>query len=1424
MATSIVLTVDVQGQEAAIKNINALDALANKLDGKKISFKIDASGIEEVVTLLSKLTSAQAKALTQMQKMQTAQAQEAASAARLAAEQEKTTQATERRRTAELNLESQQERTTRAQQKNTKETKNAAKASNLLGDSLVNIAKKMAVWQLMGQLVAAPIRALREGLETMKAVDSELAAIQKTTGFSASRISELTDAAYELATAYGRTADTVLQASTAFARAGYRDQIEQLSELSLLTQNVGDVEADTANEFLLAVDAAYQLNGSYDALMDAIDGLNNITNKNATDMDKMTSGITVAASVFATAGESIGTFAAMLGTATAATQRSGSEVARGLRTIMMNIRQIRGETEDGELIDGGSIANASKALKEYADIQTIVDGELRAASDILGELAGKWDSLGTVAQSALGEALAGKRQANILTSLMDNWDMYEKMLDEFSSGTGSALEENALYMESWEAKANQLTAAWTEFLSHLIDTKAIKIAIDALTSLIDFLDSGITNFAFTVGTVTLAVSLLEKGIKSLSTSAIGSFVKSLLGMQAGMAATATSTTALTGATMGLKAALQSVGPLFWVAAGTAAIYGIVKLVDAVTVSLEEQKETVENLNSEYETMFGTGSEYEELTNKAGALTDVEERRLAILEAQKSVLQDQISLETEKYYQKWQKQNGTGQFVGSGEFIDVMGTPVETIVSADVKALNDLRNAMDSVSQSFLDGSLSEDEYLKTAREIIAENSDLASALDDFQDLGFEVSDAQTAFLDLYEELVNATQINSDETDTLTEAYDQLTESLESGKNALEEYEQALEDATQGDAFISLAGAYEKFRDAMNRGLYGSADVRAFVDMMLPDDVLDGLGGDYRAAGEMLMSEFWEGVFSEGGEDYGANFVDALYEMADASGNLYDQNNQLAASFAVVDGGIETSIWSIDALASVLGTTPGAIGVVLDALGLYSATAADTTAQISENVEDIPEAHETTFTESGYENVVAACTAIQSALSNTPTSHNVDFTTSGSATVGRSSAEGTKNASGGPTLVNDGAGPELIAENGVAYIANGGAPALVNLSPGARVLTADETERALAPGTFTIISKSAAEGKGTSAGGSGIFSGFQGGSGTAIEKETSTAPIFSVTTPAGSGTAGAAGTSSGGGGSGKPAADMGKAQDEFDDWLANLLKQAELAENEDDLPRLTKIYSEILQGIDDLLTKYRNAGYAEDSNEILDLKNDLYDYAQKSDDVYDDAWERLIDAIKAQTDATENAAELEEKRQDLIKAQQTLENVKKQRTVRIYNSQTGQWEWIADEGDVADAMESVEDAQQDYEDERRDQLLEALESMREPVTSMADAMEVIAKLDPEMLADAALILGEELSAADLSDTESDAFKALYAALGALSGTPVYSPSTSSISTVGANTDSHDTTFLFPGGINITEGQAQTITLGQIANYLRVLGIT
>lgn len=362
-----------------------------------------------------------------------------------------------------------------------KEVEASAKAT---GDTFGKLYLKVLSWTIVTTAVFAPIKAFKEALATMKEVDSELVTIQKVTDLTKAQIDELTESIYSMASAYGRTADELLAMTSTFARAGFQDNLEQMTELSALLQNVGDLSAEDSSKFILAANAAWKLGGNYDALMRIIDGMNEVTNKSANDMQGLTDAVTVAGSVFANAGESAQTFTAMVGTVIAATQRSGSEVGRGLRTIAMNIRQIKGELEDGEIIDEASISDAAAALHSVG-VSVSQNGDLRKVSDVLSDLAGKWESLTRAEQSYVSNALAGKRQANVLIALMQNYAEYQYELENYANGAGSALRENEIYLNSWEAKTKVLSSTWTAFVSKLVDTTLIKMGLDAVISVLD---------------------------------------------------------------------------------------------------------------------------------------------------------------------------------------------------------------------------------------------------------------------------------------------------------------------------------------------------------------------------------------------------------------------------------------------------------------------------------------------------------------------------------------------------------------------------------------------------------------------------------------------------------------------------------------------------------------------------------------------------------------------------------------------------------------------------------------------------------------------------------------------------------------------------------------------------------------------------
>ena len=370
-------------------------------------------------------------------------------------------------------------------------TKRAQERTKTLVDSLTQSFSKEAIaLSLIYSVISRIKQAVSEAVNDLKEMDKELTTIQIVTGMSDWDKWNMSQEAYAGAKTQGRTVTDYLSASERFARAGYRENIAELTQLSLVTQNVGGVTEEVASKFILAADAAWKYGGNAEALMRLLDGVTAIADQNATDVGKIAEAYTVAGSAFANAGESAATFAALIGTTTAATQRSGSEMARGLQTILFRVRQVKGELDDGEIIEADDISNAAKAL-DSVGISVLNDRkELKSFSEIMGELNEKWDQLNSTQKAYIQNALAGNRRGNVLFALMDNWGQYEEMLTQFNEAEGSALEKNAIYTESWAAATANLKTSWAELIGNLTENGALFTEIiEGLTGIFDILNA-----------------------------------------------------------------------------------------------------------------------------------------------------------------------------------------------------------------------------------------------------------------------------------------------------------------------------------------------------------------------------------------------------------------------------------------------------------------------------------------------------------------------------------------------------------------------------------------------------------------------------------------------------------------------------------------------------------------------------------------------------------------------------------------------------------------------------------------------------------------------------------------------------------------------------------------------------------------------
>ena len=354
-----------------------------------------------------------------------------------------------------------------------------------------------------------------KSLSTLRSNDTILTEISKTSEMTKTQLENLGDEAFRVAGKFGQLSSNYLLAVQEMARSGYEETSKELGELSLLAQSAGDMTAENANNYLLATDAAYKYGGSVEKLNAALDGANYISNKNSAALTDIADATRVSASFAANAGVAIDELTAAEATMIATTKRSGSEIGRAFRSIVLNLQQVSGEF-DGEVIDEEQLKKVEERCHSLGvELEYMKDGiaTLRNPIEVLKDLAEVYNSLpdNSADKQGLISDLGGKYHANSLSALLSRWDLYEKMLSEFSQGAGSALEEAEKTANSWEGRLNSLQNSWDSFINTLTNKEAVMGSI----SFFDRLIQGVEELTDAIGEIPVVLTTLNTAMVAM---------------------------------------------------------------------------------------------------------------------------------------------------------------------------------------------------------------------------------------------------------------------------------------------------------------------------------------------------------------------------------------------------------------------------------------------------------------------------------------------------------------------------------------------------------------------------------------------------------------------------------------------------------------------------------------------------------------------------------------------------------------------------------------------------------------------------------------------------------------------------------------------------------------------------------------------
>ena len=334
------------------------------------------------------------------------------------------------------------------------------------GNELTNILNRY----LSIGIVMRELRKLwSEAIKYVSTYYDKMNEIRVVTGKTQQQADQLGNSLRKMASEYSVSSTEMAEGAVTFYRQGLSDS-EVEDRLRTVTQfaktanlsfaETSEIITAVVNSYREYVDAAGNVGVSSKQVSDIFTTLGNSAGTSATELGK-------AAQVVAAYGSSVGLslekLSAYIATLSESTRLAPETIGRSLQSIMSRMQNLKlkgyTDSEDG---DNTSLNDVAKALNTINVSLMDSAGNWRNIDDVFDDIAAKWNTMTDKQQAFISTTIAGTRQKNYFTALMQDMagaqrsaELYELALNS----AGSTSKAFATWTESVAAAQNRLQIA-----------------------------------------------------------------------------------------------------------------------------------------------------------------------------------------------------------------------------------------------------------------------------------------------------------------------------------------------------------------------------------------------------------------------------------------------------------------------------------------------------------------------------------------------------------------------------------------------------------------------------------------------------------------------------------------------------------------------------------------------------------------------------------------------------------------------------------------------------------------------------------------------------------------------------------------------------------------------------------------------------
>ena len=378
-----------------------------------------------------------------------------------------------------------------------------------LGGKLSRLFKEHFQTAIAMAGVAMVKQGLREVYDNVLELDTAVTELKKVSKMTGDEMNEYLDRTATNARELGANISDLVSSTADWKRLGYTDKdSEELARVSALMANVGDQidNATTASSYLISAMQGFGLVA--DDAERLLDCMNQIANTEPVSMNDLGIIMQKSSAAMSAAGntyqETLSLAAAVNGVLQDA-DTSGTY----LKTLSMYLRASKTDAENAGIATDGmadSVSELRSELKQLAGVDIMKDNNtFKSTYQIMKELSEVWKDLSDTTQANITELISGKRGGQSTSALLNNFSVAEDAMKQALNSSGSAMRENQTYMDSLQAKLNQLDSAFQKFSTDLMKSDIPKFFVSLATVFVDGADSAV-KFAGALPTLTAAIS------------------------------------------------------------------------------------------------------------------------------------------------------------------------------------------------------------------------------------------------------------------------------------------------------------------------------------------------------------------------------------------------------------------------------------------------------------------------------------------------------------------------------------------------------------------------------------------------------------------------------------------------------------------------------------------------------------------------------------------------------------------------------------------------------------------------------------------------------------------------------------------------------------------------------------------------------